>query len=758
MIFFFILIYIEVGNIVFVVIGVLAVLISAQRIMDIIFARANRERMKVADTRSNKVNEMIAGSKIIKFNAWERIMVNFINKFREKEGNLIFRAFNAYNQSQSMTALIPAVLGIAVFLLYETVTGDKLKISQIYELVTLFNAIVNPVRYYILGLLVRADCIVACDRINEIIQIDPIEPLVDNLNMNVGEVEIRGGCFNWEDPKYYKIFEGKEMKEEIRTNYILRDINLKINKGEFIAVIGKVGSGKSSLLLSMMDEMVRHQGDVRKNGKIAYISQETFLQNDTIMNNITFGKKFDRKKFNYILDICQMKPDLEILPGREYTEIGERGVNMSGGQKQRINIARATYSDSDIILIDDALSALDAYVGKKVMEKVFLKEMAGKTRIMVTHFLHLLESVDKVILMDKGQIAAFGTLEQVRNTDAFKQFSSGTNKEDKQEEEEEIEGNDIEKDFDHMKEEIEEDEEVMVEIKKEVKETDQNEENFEDKGKLVKKENRDTGLVSLKFFGYYMKLSGVTLVIICFLSFGISVTGKIVCDWWVGQWAEGSYNISEETFMITYGLIFAGTLIFYVLRSVLMAFIAKISTIAIFKKVIWSIFRRPMSFFDTTPSGVIINRCTSDVDRVDFLIPLMSCFFLNVSFTFLGSLVLASIVSPIVIILVIIGFVLILRSFVKYFKTGVELERLTQISGAPLISVGSEFINGAVIIRNYGKKEDMLKKYEKRADANHGAFFHDRMGILWIRLRVELVFAFIIVFAIYTIVLDKEYQ
>lgn len=756
--FFLFLIYLEVEIIVLVVIGALAVLLIIQRILDLVFSQANKKRMKEADLRSNKVNEMIAGAKIIKFHAWEKIMINFVKRVKEKEGSLIFRAFNAYNMSQSMTALIPTVLGILVFLLYETITGKELEISAIYELVTLFNAIVNPIRYFIFGLLCRADCIISCQRINEILQIEPIESLKDNDNLVKGQVEIRSGCFNWEDPKYFKIFEGKEMKEEIRKNYVLRDINLKINQGEFIAVIGQVGAGKSSLLLALMDEMVRHEGDVRKNGNYAYISQEAFLQNETILNNIIFGKKFEREKFDHVLKICQMEPDLEILPGRENTEIGERGVNMSGGQKQRINIARAVYSGNDIILIDDALSALDAYVGKKVMDEVFIKEMAGKTRVMVTHFLNLLDQVDKVILMDKGRIAAFGNFEEVKKTQAFKDFTSSSDQEEG-EEKLEIKVNVIEKELEshpikvEAKEEKEKEDTVAENVKK--IETQGGKEEI---GKLTKEESRDKGALSTKFFGYYMTEAGSTICVLTFLSFTLSIVAKIACDWWVGQRSENIYKISEKDFKITYALIFTGAVIFFVLRSVLMAFIARGASMKIFKKVSWSILRRPMSFFDTTPTGVIINRITSDVDKIDFLIPLKSCIFLNVSFTFMGSLILAVVVSPPVIILIIISFVIIIKNFVKYLKVGIELERLHQISNSPLISASSEFINGAVIIRNYGKREEMLKKYDKLADVNHSAFLHDRFATLWIRLRVEFTFAFIVVFTIFSVVLDKKYR
>lgn len=312
--------------------------------------------------------------------------------------------------------------------------GEKLTVSQIYKLVTLFNATLIPLRNFIVAILQRTEVTAAVRRINKLIQVEQFERLEDDTYMQKGEIEIFNGNFNWEDPKYYKMFEGKEMSEEVQSNMILKDIDLSIKKGEFIAVVGKVGSGKSSLLLAMMNEMVRQKGIIKKNGKIAYISQETILFNDTILNNVIFGNRFDREKFDRCLDICQMRPDLEIMPGKEFTEIGERGINMSGGQKQRVNIARAVYSDSDIYLIDDALSALDAYVGKKIMEDVFKKELKGKTRIMVTHYLHLLDSVDKVLLIDKGEIKAFGSYDEVRKSPEFKEFAEEAGDGDDEEE------------------------------------------------------------------------------------------------------------------------------------------------------------------------------------------------------------------------------------------------------------------------------------------------------------------------------------
>lgn len=180
-----------------------------------------------------------------------------------------------------------------------------------------------------------------------------------------------------------------------------------------------------------MNEMVKIQGEVRKNGKIAFIQQEAFLLNDTIKDNILFGEPYDEAFFNQVLDICQLRPDLETLAAGIQTEIGEKGINLSGGQKQRISIARAVYSRSDIYLIDDSLSALDAYVGKKIMDNVFNGLLKDKTRIMVTHYLNILEDesvVHRVILMKEGKITCNGKYSVIKKTPEWKQFAESNDK------------------------------------------------------------------------------------------------------------------------------------------------------------------------------------------------------------------------------------------------------------------------------------------------------------------------------------------
>ena len=197
---------------------------------------------------------------------------------------------------------------------------------------------------------------------------------------------------------------------------------MKIEPGEFVAVIGKIGSGKSSLLNAIIGNMKKTKGFLGIKGSIAYIPQEAFLINASLKENILFGKEFDQEKYEEVVKICELIEDFNILPAGDETEIGERGINLSGGQKQRVSIARAVYSDSDIYLVDDCLSALDASVGANILKNVFFSFLREKTRLMNTHHYHFLDEVDKVIVMESGQIKASGKYSEVKLTQEYQKL------------------------------------------------------------------------------------------------------------------------------------------------------------------------------------------------------------------------------------------------------------------------------------------------------------------------------------------------
>jgi len=297
--------------------------------------------------------------------------------------------------------------------------------------------------------------------------------------------------------------DNKLEKHELDYKINLKNINISIKKGELIGIIGKVAAGKSSLLQAIINNLIMLTPEEKKsklilNGTVSYLSQTPWIQNETLRENILFFKGYNKDKYENILELCQLKQDVEILTGGDLTEIGEKGINLSGGQKARIALARAVHADSDIYLLDDPISALDANVGEKIMKECILKYLDCKTRILVTNAIQFLPFMDRIIFMEEGEIIFFGTYQDLKNQNFFIDFTKKV----------EDEHHKLEK----TKSSENYDEESDIEIKEVGEETKTKVK------KIIDEEDREEGFVKwdvyFKFFEYYGGMLGAILVLI----------------------------------------------------------------------------------------------------------------------------------------------------------------------------------------------------------------------------------------------------
>jgi ATP-binding cassette subfamily C (CFTR/MRP) protein 1 len=238
--------------------------------------------------------------------------------------------------------------------------------------------------------------LVGMKRIDKFLNSPELDP--DNVTNKKSEnaMYIKDGNFSWD---------GKEP--------MLKNINMDIKRRLLTAIVGPVGSGKSSLISAYLGEMEKHAGDVNLDGRVAYVPQQAWIQNATLRDNILFGKPYDKKRYEKVLHACALVSDLAILPGGDQIEIGEKGINLSGGQKQRVSLARAVYSGADIYIFDDPLSAVDSHVGKHIFDHVMGENgvLKNKTRFLVTHSLSFLPKVNEIYVMMNGEITERGTYE-----------------------------------------------------------------------------------------------------------------------------------------------------------------------------------------------------------------------------------------------------------------------------------------------------------------------------------------------------------
>lgn len=235
---------------------------------------------------------------------------------------------------------------------------------------------------------------VSVKRINKFMNAEEIDP--DNVTYNKSDdaLSIQDGTFTW----------GGETTT-------LKNINLKVKKGNLTAIVGQVGSGKTSVISALLGEMEKIKGSVNVDGRVAYVPQQAWIQNATLQDNILFGRPLNQQLYDEIVTACALDPDLAMLPGGDKTEIGEKGINLSGGQKQRVALARAVYSGADIYLFDDPLSAVDSHVGKHIFDNVLGENgiLRGKTRLLVTHAIVYLPKIDDIYVMVDGEITESGS-------------------------------------------------------------------------------------------------------------------------------------------------------------------------------------------------------------------------------------------------------------------------------------------------------------------------------------------------------------
>lgn len=196
----------------------------------------------------------------------------------------------------------------------------------------------------------------------------------------------------------------------------LSNININIDSSKLITIIGPVGSGKTSLLHTILKELPLNDGLIDVNGEVSYASQEPWLFAGSVKQNILFGQPMDKARYQRVVQCCALKRDFELLPYRDKTIVGERGVSLSGGQKARINLARAVYKDADIYLLDDPLSAVDTHVGRHLFDSCINGMLKHKTVILITHQLQYLKDVDQIVIINNGIKEAEGTYNQLKDT------------------------------------------------------------------------------------------------------------------------------------------------------------------------------------------------------------------------------------------------------------------------------------------------------------------------------------------------------
>ncbi|XP_042910121.1 ATP-binding cassette sub-family C member 8 isoform X2 [Parasteatoda tepidariorum] len=411
-----VLLYLQLGYSALIGAATVIFLVPIQYYICTLLSRIQSKALDVSDERLKKTTELLQGIKLLKLYGWETVYAHLVQKIRNKElkilrSDAVCVAFNTF-----ITQTSSIIVTLVTFSLYSKIEGRPLMPADVFTGLALFNQLTVPL--YIIPFVIPMV-------INAVLQVK--ENSFESKGYLSGSEE-GDGVFLPEFYNYPPLEENTLLS--IKKGYFthdlihytvptLRDINVQIPAGRLTIVVGPIGSGKSSLLSAVIGELHQISGSVNWNSSplIAYVPQKPWLVNATLKENILFGQPYDGRRYHQVIQACALQPDIDLLPARDMTEIGERGLNLSGGQKQRIALARAFYSPARLVLLDDPLSALDAHVGAYVFEhgvKTLLLRRQ-RTVVLVTHKLEFLQSSSKVLLMESCTIKKQGTPKEMES-------------------------------------------------------------------------------------------------------------------------------------------------------------------------------------------------------------------------------------------------------------------------------------------------------------------------------------------------------
>lgn len=367
----------------------------------------SRDQTKATTERVHLMSELLTAIKLIKFYAWEFPFDNKISDMRTHEMKLIFDSMVNKSVNYTVVFAIPVLAALTSLGMFVAINDRaRFTASLSFTVLSLFNTLRYP--FFMLPMAVKstAGALTSFSRLNVFLQLDEVVPLLKS--------EAPEGCqeaFHMEDSDFK--WDGAE--SDLPT---IRGISISAKKGSKIAIVGDVGCGKSSVLAALLGQIRQVRGEtVRVYGTTAYMSQEAWLLNLTLRDNVTFGQEFQTEKYKEVIRVCSLQRDLTLLLSGDRTEIAERGANLSGGQRQRVSLARAVYYDADIILMDDPLSAVDQHVGRHIFEECILKYLANKTVVIVMNQLQYLQQMDHVIYLSNGSIKSQGTFSHLMESD-----------------------------------------------------------------------------------------------------------------------------------------------------------------------------------------------------------------------------------------------------------------------------------------------------------------------------------------------------
>uniref|UniRef100_A0A8C6TA35 ATP-binding cassette, sub-family C (CFTR/MRP), member 6b, tandem duplicate 1 n=1 Tax=Neogobius melanostomus TaxID=47308 RepID=A0A8C6TA35_9GOBI len=685
------------------------------------------------DGRIKLMTEMVSGMKILKFYAWEEVFQRRIGVLRDGELAALKKPKNTLKSTFVwVISCVPQVM-LAVFGVFVLMDNrNVLDAQKIFVSAALINILKTPLSQLPFAISTAAQAFVSLKRLTNFLQQEEVKgDSVQRLAYSAGDT-VNSGCFSWSTD----------------STPFLSGLNMVVDRGALVAVVGHVGSGKSSLLAAILGEMERRSGSVCTRGSLAFVPQQAWTLNASVKKNILFGASRSESWYHRVLEACALLPDLEILPAGDGTEIGEKGVNLSGGQRQRVSLARAVYRKCNIYLFDDPLSAVDTHVGQHIFDRVIGPNglLRGKTRILVTHGASLLPHCDLVLVMEEGRISESGSFTQLmeRNGSFAKFIQTFGVRSQKSEVSQRERGTTFISSFSAPKVTPHTHSHVVFCLSCDLgNASSQHLLDFapDDPGKLTEMDKANTGRVRLQTYKEYFETIGLAFLVIIVLLYAFQQGASLSYNYWLSVWADDApVNGTQSDHDLRLGVFAALGLTqgFTMFATTLAISLGGITASRhLHADLLHNVLRSPMAFFESTQSGSILNRFSKEIDAIDCMIPDGLKMMLGYLFKLLEVCIIVQLATPIIGLVLLFLAVLYVMFQRFYVVSSCQLRRLEAVSRSPIYTHFNQSVQGAAVIRAFREQQRFIHSANKHIDANQEAYFPRFVATRWLAVNLE---------------------